>query len=313
MDSPRRSSRQSARHDRQIEHYFRTNPVELTTARLGIHLQVVLFHVLTLLTYRTIYLGCLRRRRRSKTKLHQLTSTLDDTATMTGTTPKPLLQEYTAFHGMLCRPKTARRVIQSFSGGVLLFAHQNVYDAAVAGNADLAHYDCRIAPIRLNVWTYYMLVAMSLTGGCSLLGYRRVISAIEYNTNNTTDERRLRYRRGEKSFFESSKASSMLPLRLPHEAVDYVIDQSMEIKGSTRSTLVQDGITEVTLIRKFEYDFGGFLSVMMLHFLCSNGRTHLVEIFRINTKTVLGFIANTMLNVLNGVNSFLIHMRPQRK
>ena len=227
---------------------------------------------------------------------------------MTGT-PKPPMQEYTAFHGMLCRPKTARRVIQSFSGGVLLFAHQNVYDAAVAGNADLAHYDCRVAPIRLNVWTYYMLVAMSMTGGCSLLGYRRVIAAIEYNTNDTTEERRLRYRRGEKSFIESSKPSSMLPLRLPHEAVDYVIDQSMQVEGGAHTASVQ----EVTLIRKFEYDFGGFLSVMMLHFLCSNGRTHLVEIFQINTRTVPGIIANAMLTFLNGVNSFLIHMRPQRK
>lgn len=229
---------------------------------------------------------------------------------------QPSLQDYTAFHGMLCRPRTARRVIQSFHGGALLFAHQNVYDAAVKGNEDLAHYDCRVAPIRLNIWTYYMLVVMSLTGGCSLLGYRKVISATEYiikdNDKTISDERMLQFRKGDKSFIESSTTSSMLSLRLPPVAVDYVIDQSVKAEGNMSAASDKGGVAEITLVRKFEYDFGGYLSVMMLHFLCNKGRTHLVEIYRINTGTAPGILANVMVKFLNRLNKFLIQRRGRK-
>ena len=47
---------------------------------------------------------------------------------MISTTPTaPSLDEYKSFHGMLCKPKTAKRCIESFNNGVALFADQKKY------------------------------------------------------------------------------------------------------------------------------------------------------------------------------------------
>lgn len=242
---------------------------------------------------------------------------------------KPSLKNYTAFHGMLCGPVEAHRCIQSFEGGVLLFASQEEYDASTG---DLYEFDHNDIPMRLNLWTYYLLVLGSLTGCCTALGCTKVIKAIECVDNDSDrDSLRnapLRFQKGDNVYIESSKtATTTLPLRLPPKAMEYVINQSFGVgplptkntinEHSNMETNVKlragsNAMPELTLIRRFEYDFGGFLSVMMLHFLCTNGRTHLIEIYRLDRSKNIGAIASILLKCLKSLKFMLMKIWPRQ-
>lgn len=249
--------------------------------------------------------------------------------------PKASLDDYTAFHGMLCGPEAARRCIQTFEDGVALFADQEDYDDASKKNDKnrLADFDFNDLPVRLNLWSYYLLVLVSLTGFCSTLGFTKVIEAIDYNDNggdhNSPRGSLLRFRKGDDTCIESSKTVMTLPLRLPPEAMEYVIGRSISLgpvsieheaggnQKTENTTTISGGaknaIPELVLTRRFEYDFGGFLSVMMLHFLCTNGRTHLVEIYRMDTGTTTGLIARRVTALLYRIERMLLKLWPRQK
>jgi len=243
---------------------------------------------------------------------------------------KPSLEDYKAFHGMLCAPKDARRCIQSFEGGAILFASQEDYGIAIAGNKSFSNFDFN--GNTLNIWTYYLLVIFSLTGLCSVLRRTKVIEAVEYNDSDDSGDDILRqFKKGDKKFIESSKTTTAKnPLRLPPEVIEYVIDRSFALgplytensmkeemnakKDATISiaTEEKDTMPELTLIRRFEYDFGGWLSVMMLHFVCTNGRMHLVEIYGLNKQTIVGFIVEILMKPLQLLKLILMRLRSQQ-
>jgi len=240
-------------------------------------------------------------------------------------TSKASLGDYTAFHGMLCNPFAAQRVIQTFRGGAIVFANQKQYDAVVKGKINLEDHDCNIVPLPLAMWSYYLLVLISLTGFCSALGFTRVIEVVDYSDDEDTHkDTQLRFKNGDGACIESSKSESTTPLIFPSSAIDYVIGQSFKMgplstesttngESNSNATATKHSIPEVTLVRKFEYDFGGFISVMMIHFLCTNGRTHLMEIYRVNTETKLGFIAKKMLNLLDGLKFSLMKLKEKQQ
>lgn len=232
----------------------------------------------------------------------------------------PSLSDYTAFHGMLCRPDAARRCLESFQNGVVLFADQQIYDSINEENAPISDSDFGISPFPLNVWTYYLLVLASLTGFCSVMRRTRVVQAIKYDNNNESGDKPLRFRKGDLTTIVSA---TRIPLRLPPEALEYVIDRSIDLgpvspRTATTERTETNGkpisgeaqtIPEITLVRRFEYDFGNTLSVMMLHFACTNGRMHLVEIYTVNKKSAAGFLANLFIQPLYYVKYKLIQWK----
>ena len=242
----------------------------------------------------------------------------------------PRLEDYTAFHGMLCKPDVARRCIKTFKDGAGLFASQVDYNDALSGSKKIANFDFNNSPLPLNTMTYYLLVIMSLTGFCSLFLCTKVLVATECierfdaNSKDVPGNAELRFKKGDGRYFESSSTSTNTPLRLPPEALEYVIDRSAalgplhantEIKDQTNDNkAVLDAMTlpELILIRRFEYDFGGVLSVMMLHFVCTNGRTHLVEIFRFK-RTITGLLATILIQPLYIAKALLQNVRSRRQ
>ena len=244
---------------------------------------------------------------------------------MKETNHKPSIKDYTAFHGMLCGPVAAHRCIQSFQGGALLFASQEDYDTSTG---DLYEFDHNAMPMRLDLWSYYLLVLASLTGCCSALGCTKVVSAIDYLDNDSDNDSDrdtppntlLRFKTGDNLSIESSKNSTMLPLRLPPKAMEYVMDRytTKEPKNTEESDAklaagnCNDATPELTLIRRFEYDFGGFLSVMMLHFRCTHGRTHLIEIYRLDRSKTVGAIVSPLLDCLTGLKFILMNLWPRQ-
>ena len=243
----------------------------------------------------------------------------------------PLLKDYTAFHGMLCAPGVARRCLQSFQDGVSLFAGQDDYDQSIQRNEKISNFDFNNILFPFNIWAYYLLVLTSLTGFCSLLFCTKVIEATEciqsFDAGSKDEPWKsgIRFKKGDNKHIESSKTTKKAPLRLPPEVLDYVIDRSAvlgplpinkEIQDQSNSVPSGSNKTttpELILLRRFEYDFGGFLSVMMLHLVCTNGRTHLVEIFRYDKGTVLGLVGRTLLEPLYILKSFFVKTLPLRQ
>jgi hypothetical protein len=186
---------------------------------------------------------------------------------------------------MLCSFACAQRCINSFDG-VALFADQSTYDKIDRhDNQCMAvwDYNNKPLPIRLNVVNYYLLVLLSLTGLCSLIGKTKILLAedsleIPYNSNE-----------GENSVY--SKVSKNL--YIPPGAMAYIHERSRELCKGDRTSKISEMQTpvELTLQRRFEFDFGGFLSVMMLHFECSNGMTHLVETYGVDQSSWIGRLA----------------------
>ena len=165
----------------------------------------------------------------------------------TATTPTaPSLDEYKSFHGMLCKPKTAKRCIESFNNGVALFADQKEYygngndDDDINNLNHLSNFDFNNntaevgSGLPFNIWTYYLLVVLSLTGLSSILRITQCLKAVEYNLNFDDDNQqaalRLVFRKGDDKHIESTEIKNEKnKLRIPQNAIDYVINRSISL------------------------------------------------------------------------------------
>jgi hypothetical protein len=185
----------------------------------------------------------------------------------------PSVDDYIAFHGMFCSPFVARQCIDSFDGSAF-FANKNYYESGC--NLEFIDYSRRRF-FRLKVFTYYLLVLVTFTGLCSLFGQTKLTAQRKEDEHFTIeDEREV-----QSNFHED--------LQVPPHVIAYILKTSQT--------------TELVLKQRFEYDFGTFFSVIMLHFVCSNGRKHLVEVYKWNHPLV-GLLADGIIGLLIGVNAF---------
>lgn len=83
------------------------------------------------------------------------------------------------------------------------------------------------------------------------------------------------------------------------EAIEYLLERSGEAASISTSTPTSTSAApqELVLTRRFEYEFGNFLSVMMLHFTCSAGQKHLVEVYNCRIP-LIGSVANAVKKVV---------------
>ena len=209
---------------------------------------------------------------------------------------------------------------------------------------NLARWDFNrtASPLALNVWTYYVLVVFSMTGLSSLFGRTHCLKAVDYNDDGNTA--RLFRKEGTTTTTTTTTnggVNSMAltnTLRLPSCAIHYVINRALSL-GPMDTTTTTTATTATSsssasachykpaekgtlrLVRRFEYEFGGggstssttnggaaaapALSVMMIHFVCQYGRLHLVEVFRIDESTVLGYIGKVCILPLYWIKSIV--------
>jgi hypothetical protein len=186
-----------------------------------------------------------------------------------GVRPDPSLEDYRRFHGMLCGFHAAKNCIESFDG-VALFADQTSYDSETTSLTTFDYNDKEIpALFSLNLWTYYLLVLFSLTGFCTLLGQTRLL--------NVSDTVNIRFEKDPPTEKSGVESKAINDLKIPSKVFDYIREKSNDNNGAS----VQDDV--VIMKRIFEFDFGSYLSVMMIHFVC-NGRQSLVEVYRIENN-----------------------------
>jgi hypothetical protein len=184
------------------------------------------------------------------------------------------LEEYSAFHGMLCRWSASVRCIKSFDGS-LLFADYESYEKS---GKDLASVDFNRPPFKFNVGFYYLLVIYSSTGLCTLLGQTKF---------TCQKPEKQRFTLGNEKYIYSEFHKE---LRVTPEAIDYLLERSQAASTSTSAP-------ELLLTQRFEYEFGNYLSVMMLHFTCSAGQKHLVEVYDCRIP-LIGFVASSVKKVV---------------
>jgi hypothetical protein len=230
----------------------------------------------------------------------------------------PSLTDYTNFHGMLCHVETARRCLTSFNG-VALFADQSFYnlhtgDTTASSFASVDYNNEKLFPLGLTVMNYYLLVLFSLTGPCTLCGQTRVLRA-EEGLNEMFQQQTI------DSEIVVHSTETKVPLGIPSNVLNYIRRQSANLDKNenligislAHSLTPDDGNVDnknnnnnVVLKRRFEFDFGGYLSVMMLHFVCHRGRTHLVEVYRLQTEhSLLGWVVTSLLWSLRRCGTFL--------
>jgi hypothetical protein len=215
------------------------------------------------------------------------------------------VEDFRHFHGMCCRPSTAKRCIEAFTGVILFMPYtyhrsndhgvngqqqqqqQQQHDdsnnisattsnqkktgtkeagaASSASSPDLSSQD--FAWI-LNIWLYYALVVCSLTGLWTVLGKTKFLIG--------------RQEQG------MDKNTQRAPLKLPLTSAAIAVNNANSNHDLVMYPCVIEYIqqrypdsTEFFLARRFEYDFVGLLQVMMLHISDDQGKLHLVEIFKI--------------------------------
>jgi hypothetical protein len=227
--------------------------------------------------------------------------------------PQPSMAEFTAFHGMVCSPVSSQRCIEYFDG-CALFASQEDYYYGPNIHHHLASHDYLRTPIALNLFSYYSLVVFSCTGFLSLLGRTKRSFICEENETFSIDDGSDD---GERPAVQS-KSLHNIPgaksLVIPFKAIDYLIqrsqsfssdndtDSSARTEDSSRSGRRQP-LPQVRLIRRFEFEFGNLLSVIMCHFVCSNGRKYLVEVYDFRHKESV--ITRTISSIFAAVRGLL--------
>lgn len=196
----------------------------------------------------------------------------------------PTLAQYHAYHSMVCSPSTARQCGDSFqtSGGTIIFMPAGTVPALSDSTTTL------------NVLTYYLLVVISFTGLSTLLGMTDFVDAREMDekdqavviacgTENEKDE-------------EITLSPLMRSVRDPTnvtlsiDALRYVAKQSSV-----------DELSELRIIRRFEYDFRLVgVNVIMIHLMSPakvEGRPrplHLIEVYQFRNP-ILRFISWVIL------------------
>jgi hypothetical protein len=197
---------------------------------------------------------------------------------------------------MLCGTAAAERCIKSFDG-VALFADQSAYNAANSESNCLMAFDYNIRSIfpSLTVWSYYLLVVFSFTGICTLFGQTRLLKV--------ADDLDAPFNEEETNEGVSSEVAENL--RIPPKVIEYIRNRSKNLATSAAAPVKLDDQKAdvdndaVVLKRRFEFDFGGFLTVMMLHFVCSQRKTHLVEVYRFEKLSVVGLVVSLFVKPLS--------------
>lgn len=177
------------------------------------------------------------------------------------------LKDYINMHGMLCRPSTARRTLNSFTGCVMFLPHDYSRDAQALSPGEFHGFV---------LLQYYILCFFSFTTLATIFNQTEFLVGREETLPTSTG----RFTASKQAFVAEHDDS----LRVDPCVFEYIQQQtnskSFELK------------------RRFEYRFGGFakLSVVMFHFVSDNGLLHLVEVYRIE-NALIRYIVTKLLTL----------------
>jgi hypothetical protein len=193
------------------------------------------------------------------------------------------LSDYTHFHGMLCRPATASRCINSFAGGTILFM-PSTYTASILRQFDYSPNGV------LTLFSYYLLVLLSLTGLSTLLRLTDFRVAMQMN--------------------DGSQREEALPVELTSTYNENLRVEQFVLDYCKKHT----GANKLYLKRRFEYQFGVVgLDVVMLHFECDKNKLHLVEVYQFKHWLWQDWLAPFMTSLGRRLRHAVAKRHPRKK
>ena len=140
-------------------------------------------------------------------------------------------------------------------------------DAANIQASSLHEYE--FAGGRLTLFSYYSLVLVTMTGFLTMIGRTKfLIGREEKDVKSLPDRVRA----------DKAGRSRNIELGLDHHLL------------LTHVQSVRPDTTELFVKRRFEYEFGNIVSVVMLHLVCNQGRLHLFEIYHIQNPLFRGML-----------------------
>eukprot|EP00527_Entomoneis_sp_CCMP2396_P007111 CAMPEP_0198140174 /NCGR_PEP_ID=MMETSP1443-20131203/3380_1 /TAXON_ID=186043 /ORGANISM="Entomoneis sp., Strain CCMP2396" /LENGTH=224 /DNA_ID=CAMNT_0043802521 /DNA_START=53 /DNA_END=727 /DNA_ORIENTATION=+ len=193
------------------------------------------------------------------------------------------LQDFRNFHGMVCNPAAAGRCINEFSGATSIFMPSDYTRPTneADGGCLNSFRSFDISKI-LNRVSYYALVLFSFTGLTSLLGCTKFLIGREEQGEISVEEGNI-------------VAESNPELVIDSSVFEYIIKKQAQQQQFEDDLVTSSCNHQFFIKRRFEYDFGGMLTVMMIHLGCvgDEGKTHLVEVYRVKNallRSVLRYI-----------------------
>jgi len=187
--------------------------------------------------------------------------------------------DFIHFHRMLCKPATAQRCLDAFDGSIVFMPN------GTSRSLRIYEYPSGL----LALIFYYALVLCSLTGLFTLLQRTQIL--IECEENHVPVHEALRAEVAGKS-----------------NGVELMVETSRLLKHY--NDLYPD-TTSLFVKRRFEYNFGGLITVVMLHLTCNQGRLHLLEIYHINSSP-LRCISNFIALCLGNLHQMIFQMKKKR-
>jgi len=202
------------------------------------------------------------------------------------------MDQYKAFHGMLCSPTTASSCIQSFqrNNGCIFFApsylittdkHKNKGNS-ISDKVDFSSHDFSYT---LNTFYYYVLCLAVPFSLCTVLGQTEFIEGVEFSNGPMNV---LKNKEEERMMMQSVVVPH--EIRVTEAVLAHVQHHIRNNNNNNNTSSSSSSSCETTLLlkRKFEYNFKlCFVNVIMLHFVSFSGKEkeekevlHLVEIYR---------------------------------
>uniref|UniRef100_A0A6U0EDU7 Uncharacterized protein n=1 Tax=Helicotheca tamesis TaxID=374047 RepID=A0A6U0EDU7_9STRA len=204
----------------------------------------------------------------------------------------PTIDQYRAFHGMLCSPKTASSCVQSFrrNNGCIFFGPSTeVMNTDGTPNRRHSKFYCSDYSKTLSTTWYYLLCIAAGFSLCTYLGYTDFMDGREFveEVDISSDEKLLK------------SVAYPNEIQVTDAVLAYVKKHIMD----------DDNDTTLRLKRRFEYNFKMvYCNVIMLHFVSPprTGREgegevlHLVEIYRFG-HPIIGWLASILRVVVGFV------------
>ena len=239
-------------------------------------------------------------------------SSLDKNGKKDGMVSSLTLQNFHAFHGMLCSPRVAKECIQCFHQGTILFLPFNYEEIAVMEENRYTYNHS------LTVFTYYLLVLLSFTGLSSILGQTQTMDAREFNHNNKQCHAKdCQSSHQQESNVVLWSANGEPSIQVKPFIFDKLKQQHSSVYHTNRGQPQpqQNNNISLKLKRRFEYQFSLCqLHVIMLHIeSCSstskeeeeNKLLHLVEVYHFQNP-LFQTILDTLLYCIGRPVEFLL-------
>ncbi len=230
----------------------------------------------------------------------------------------PSLEDFHRLHSMVSHPKNAQSCINEFRSvnGCILFMPSS-YISAEQNQIQMAKCD---ASLSLNLFSYYFLVLLSLTGLSTLLGMTDTIQMAEYSQQEQKEKNLCVWPLEKRNCDDQLLMRSSIKepsIKLGNSVFQYLENHTIQSTKGKEVALTdsKEGRPTFHLKRKYEYHFRLINThVIMVHFSCTHqGQTslHLVEVYHMKDSIFKVFFLRVWVALGEIKNFFFARLKEE--